>query len=261
MWVFESLSTGKDSGRTEFVGGHVFYTRKELSMMKIIFQMLFIILSVSIPVLAQMKVVDMKGEIAVRHGVHQEWLPVNVGDILKPEDSMRSGKRSSATIAGDGTKRIVIPENVIVDLSDFRTLTQDDLVLKLAMERVLAVPTQENRNGLIIPQTTIVHGKEKTVQNEPPRSQDSGILQLNGTRVLYNAGYYGTSALKAKEVLRLYPELSNKVDVRLMIASALEKVSLVGEALTEYSSLTNGDLSRKDRAFVQERIVKLKEKN
>lgn len=211
-------------------------------------------------VLGQLKVVEVKGDVTVRFGVSQEWHAVRVGDVLKPEDSMKSGKRSSATLLVDGTKRIVIPENVIVDLSDFRKLTQEELLLKLAMERVRAIPVEDKRDGLIVPQTTVIHGAEKNTVEQSSRSIDIGLLQLNGTRVLYNGGYYATCALKAKEVLRLYPEFSNNIKARLMIASALEKENLKGEALTEYRSLANEELSPKEQSVVQTKIAQLKKK-
>lgn len=230
-------------------------------MRTIISLVLLIMLFSSSLVLAQVKVIDVKGDVSVRHGVSREWQPIRVGDILKPEDSMKSGKRSSATIIVDGSKRIVLPENVIVDLSDFRKLTQEELLLKLAMERVRAVPVEEKRDGLIIPQTTVIHGNEKTVMEQSNRSIEMGLLQLNGTRVLYNGGYYATCALKAKEVLRLFPEFSKKIEIRLMIPSALEKENLNGEALTEYISLANEELFPKDRIIVQAKIAQLKKKS
>jgi hypothetical protein len=222
---------------------------------------------------AQVTVTAVKGDVTVRHGVASGWLPVQVGDVLKPEDSMRSGERSTATIVIDpnrnvaGRKHIVVPENVIIDLSDFRELTQDDLLLKLAMERVLAVPdnSNERENGLVIPQTTIVHGesKEESAASRDERlevSRELGLLQLNGARVLYNSGYYATCVLRAKEVLRLYPAFSSKADVRFMIASSLEKANLNGEALTEYLSFASENLSARDQAIVRNKIEQLRKR-
>lgn len=210
--------------------------------------------------LGQIKVIEVRGDVRVRHGVSQDWQLVRGGDILKPQDSMKLAKRASAAILVDGQKRLTIPENVIVDLSDFRTLTQEELLLKLAMERVRSVPSQERNDELVIPQTTVIHGAEKTPGDLWMRSAEVGVMQLNGTRVLYHGGYYATCALKAKEVLRLYPELSKRVDIRLMVASALEKENLNGEALLEYTALKNEELSPKDRTIIQGEILQLKKK-
>jgi len=212
---------------------------------------------------AQVVVTTVKGDVAVRHGVSNEWLPVRVGDILKPDDSMRSGEHSSATILIDGKRRVVIPEHTLLDVGDLRNLTREELMLKLAMERVRAVPDRE-QDSLIVPQTTIVHGERKEPNERSETSgqgRQSGLLQLNGARVLFRHGFYGTCALRAKEVFRLYPECSRHIDDRLMVAAALEKVELYGEALTEYHALEREELSRKEKALVSARIEQLKAKS
>ena len=208
----------------------------------------------------QVKVLQVKGDVYVRHDVRQEWQPLHAGDILKPNDSMKSGKRARAIILVDGKRRIAFPENVIIDLSDLRSLTREELLLKLAMERFRTVPVQEQNDEPGIPQSTILHGSEKGPANTLQSSNEPGILQLNGTRVLYRIGYYATCALKAKEVFRLYPELSKRSEFRLMVAYALEKENLNGEALTEYASLLNDDLSSRDKEIVQVRMARLKKK-
>ena len=207
--------------------------------------------------LAQIKAVDVKGDVRVRHGVDREWRTAQRGLELKPDDSMMAGKRSRALILVNGKKRVVIPENAVVDLVDFRVLSRQDLLLQLAMERIRSVPAEE-RNDPGVPQTTISHGSEQVQPHETVRSLEFGRLQLNGTRVLFDNGYYATCALRTKEVLRLYPELSHDSRSRLMVAAALEKENLHGEALTEYSALMKEKLSPKDKAFVQQRVKKLR---
>ena len=207
--------------------------------------------------LAQVRTIAVQGEVLVRHGVDREWQKVHKGLELKVDDSMMSGERSNAMILVDGKKRIRIPENTIVDLIDFRSLTRQELLLQLALERVRAVAGKEGGDPAV-PQTTVSHGTERGEAPESVRSLELGRLQLNGSRVLFDNGYYATCALKAKEVLRLYPELSHDSEVRFMIARALEKENLHGEALTEYASLVHEDLSPRDREFVKQQLARLR---
>lgn len=212
----------------------------------------------------QITVLNVKGDVHVRHDVSRVWQSVRAGDVLKPHDSMRSGKRASATVLVDGKKRVLLTENMIVDLSDFRSLTQEELLLRLTVERVRAVPMHDRDTELLVPQTTLIHGAEKASAGEGARPDqiriEVGILQLNGTRLLYTSGYYATCALKAKEVFRLYPELLKNFDARLMVASALENENLNGEALVEYTSLINEQLSPNEQVIVQTKIARLKKK-
>ena len=186
----------------------------------------------------------LQGDVTIRHGVGEEWTKVAVGDILKPDDTMRTGKRGSAVLVatGDatGTKKIMLPGDVIVDISDIRELSQEELMLKLTMEKVRSSSYEWKNKDLNIPNAAVVHGKNR-LEATPLGENDIevGILQMNGTRVLYDNGYFSSSALKGMDILRRYPSLNEKFEHRFMIAQALEKANLRGEALSEYVSLSS----------------------
>jgi hypothetical protein len=58
------------------------------------------------------------GEVFVRHGVTETWTKVAVGDVLKPDDTMKTGKKGSALLVVNGTKKMMLPAEVIVDVAD-----------------------------------------------------------------------------------------------------------------------------------------------
>ncbi len=230
--------------------------------MKRILPSLFILLLSIAAANAQMSVVTVRGTVEVRRGVNEGWRPVQAGEVLKPEDSMKSGKKSRATVLLENKKALSLPENVIVDLSDFRPLTNDELLLKLAMERVRSLPNRERDEDFSVPQTTIMHGteKEEIISSQVPRNIEEGLLQLNGTQVLYENGYHAGCVLRAKEVFLRYPELASKTEYRLLVASALEKTKLYGEALSEYASLAAEKLTSPERTLVEGKMKQLKRK-
>jgi hypothetical protein len=185
-----------------------------------------------------------RGEVAVRQGVTEVWSRVATGDVLKPDDTMKTGEKGSAVIlvpdaAGNGAaKRIALPPQVIVDMSDIRQLSQEELMLKLAMEKVRSSSYHWKADELNIPNAAVVHGTDRgggetLIENDIR----IGILQMNGTRVLFENGYYPTCALKAMEVFRLYPALGERFENRLLVAEALERAELKGEALHEYGGI------------------------
>ena len=110
------------------------------------------------------------------------------------------------------------------------------------------------------PNTTMVHGEPKEKKTDATESNpELGLLQLNGTRVLYENGFYPTSALKTMEVLRRYPSLSAKFEHRLLVAQALEKSNLRGEALNEYASLSLAEtLTIKQKEFLDAKIAQMR---
>ena len=223
---------------------------------------LVLLVIVSNCVFAQMKLTGMKGDVAIRHGVSEQWVPLAPGDVLKPDDSIRLGKRASATIHTDGSRKLQIPEMTVLDLSDLRMLTQEELLLKLTMERVREIPDKGRENDFTIPRTTTIHGENKDVVKTKvvPANASAGMMQLNGVKVLYSNGFYATSVLKAKEIFRLIPETAKMIDVRLTVASALEKMNVNGEALSEYTSLEKEHLSAPQRSLIETKIAQLKKK-
>ena len=213
----------------------------------------------ALPLLAaDFSVKAVRGSVEVRRGVMEEWRKVKVGDLLKPEDSMRTGPGASATIEMD-KRKLVVPELTILDISDVRQLTQEDFLLKLAMENILAVPPRE-KDELAIPSATVLHGENKS-KTDITVSTDGkvGEMQLHGARVLYDNSYYATSILKSKETLRTHPEVRSNYDARLTVAMAFERMKLTKEAITEYSLLSKENLPAAQAKKVQGALDKLKQ--
>ncbi len=209
----------------------------------------------------------LQGDVSVRHGVTEAWTHIAVGDVLRPDDSMKIGERGSAQllvhVTRDGamtTKRMSMPSEVIVDMSDIRDLSQEELMLKLTMEKVRASSYQWKNEELQLPNASVVHGQNQS-DGASPRENDAqtGALQLNGARVLFDNGFYSTCALRTMELFRLYPPLSSVFENRLMMADALAQANLRSEALAEYNGLTRMEgLTQHQRETLNERIAGLK---
>src|SRR5258706_5257194 len=138
--------------------------------MKSTMMILFLWLFGATAVRADIKVVSVKGAVYVRHNVQEEWIPVSRGDLLKRDDSMKSGGKSSASVLVDGKTTVVLPEMAIIDLSDLRSLSKSDLLLKLAMERIRRIPARDRDQEISIPQATTMHGPDMAVRPAVPAS-------------------------------------------------------------------------------------------
>jgi hypothetical protein len=202
-----------------------------------------------------------QGDVSVRAGVTETWTKAHAGDALKPDATLKTGKQSSAIILlPSANRKISLPPEVIVDISDIRQLTQEELMLKLTMEKVRASSYEWKNKEMNIPSTTVVHGDPKD-RKEPlaESNPEVGVLQLNGTRVLFDNGFYSTSALKAMEVLRRYPSLGSKFENRFLIAQALEKSNLKSEALNDYVALSmSQSITKEQRELLQAKIAQLR---
>jgi hypothetical protein len=151
-----------------------------------------------------------------------------------------------------------IPEQVILDLADLREMSQEELLLKLAMETIRSLPLKKSHDDLEIPTTTTIHGKNVTSEAQIETTiTESDKFRLNGVKVLYQNKYYAGCVLRAKEIFRLLPSLANLFEIRFLVAQALEAMKLKGEALSEYYTLLNEHLSPKNRATIEARIKAL----
>jgi hypothetical protein len=215
----------------------------------------------------EMVVQKMQGAVSVRHGVTETWTKVAPGDVLRPDDTMKTGKKGSAVIvvpspiAGAGTSRtVVLPGEVIVDMSDIRDLSQEELMLKLTMEKVRASSYQWKSDDLRIPSAAVVHGADRSSNLSLSESDPAtGVLELNGAHVLFENGFFATCALKGMEVFRLYPPLGKEFRDRMMVAEALEKANLRGEAVNEYGAISMLDgITSEQQALVHTRIEALR---
>ncbi len=207
------------------------------------------------------------GDVAVRHGVTEVWTAVAPGDVLRPNDSMRTGKNGSATLLvqegqDSALRRMALPPDVIVDLSDVRELTQDELMLKLTMQKVRATPVRSPGGDPRISDAAVMHGTDASRQpaiaeNDP----QVGRSLLNGAKVLLDNGFSATAVLRTLEVFRLFPTLAGIIDNRMALAGAMEKASLKGEAVAEYNAIRqmNG-LSPAQAGVVSARLEALRAK-
>ena len=218
---------------------------------------------VSIAAAQNVTVRKLHGDVLVRHGVAESWNSVAVGDVLKPDDTIKTGEKGAAVLVVDGHKHIALPSEVIVDVSDIRDLSQEELMLKLAMEKVRASSYQWKNDEMNIPNAPIMHGANR----EPvvPLNENEvsvGRFEWNGAKVLYDNGYYSTSALKAMDVLRRYPPLGEEFDHRLLVAQALERANLRGEALSEYVSLAqSGKFTSGQHEIAKQGIARLRKES
>lgn len=204
-----------------------------------------------------------RGEVSVRHGVTESWSPVRAGDLLRPHDSMRTGGTGAAVLSvplATGTKTINLPSEVIVDMSDIRNLTQEELMLKLAMEKVRGSDYRWNESDPAIPNAGVIHGSRKGPASGLTANElRTGRMQLNGARVLFENGFFSTCVLRSMEVFRMCPELSNSFEDRMMVAQALEQARLRGEALSEYGAIASLEgITAKQRTLVQEQMQALR---
>ncbi|MDP2209783.1 MAG: hypothetical protein Q8K98_13575 [Bacteroidota bacterium] len=236
--------------------------------MKKIILVVALILGFAINIFADIKLLSTKGDVKIRRGVSEQWQQIKAGEILNYDDAIFIGTKSTATVSINGQKKIALPEKTIVEISDLRFLTKEELLLKLAMDRIIAVPQQDRRDELMPAQTTVIHGEKKseTLAAVKP-TVENALKMLNGAKLLFDNKFYGTCALRVREVLRIHPTIETGIEYKLLTANSLEKAELYDEALSEYTAILNDAKidslrdRRSDRNIIEKKIEVLKKKN
>jgi len=214
----------------------------------------------AVPLIAGSIVVrGIQGTVEVRKGVTEQWVTVAVGDLLKPEDTIRTGERSSVVLAV-GTNKVTIPDYTMVDLHDFRQMSREDLLLRLATQDILAVPDRTD-DKTVIPSATILHGNRKGARSASQTSEGkTGEMLIHGARVLQDYGYYATSVLRIRSTMTLYPEVKNDLDAMIALGGGFEKLNLESEARAVYISMLAEPLPDGYRKRVAGALERLKDR-
>ncbi|MDI6802635.1 MAG: hypothetical protein QME58_02160 [Bacteroidota bacterium] len=222
---------------------------------------LTLILGLTINIFAEIKLLSVKGDVKVRRGVNEQWQQIKAGEILNLEDAIFIGGKSTASISLNRQKKITLPEKTIVEISDLRYLSREELLLKLAMDRIIAVPQQDRRDELMPARTTVIHGEKKSETSAAMKPTiENALKMLNGAKLLFENNFYGTCALRVRDVLRIHPTIEGSIEYKLLAANSLEKAELYDEALSEYVSIPLVNISAKQKQTLQQNIERLKKK-
>jgi len=194
---------------------------------------------------------DVKGDVKFRTGTSENWIELEEGTVLRTDDFVITGSKSSVQIKGSGSV-INLAEFSAVSIASIKTMSTDDLLLALAMEDMINAPKSNGKNNS---SSTAVYGnKEEQDKNPELKSDDFGIKRLNGAMQLAKNGFKESSVVFAKETYRKYPESKQIPSYRIYFADILYEKGLYEEALGEYLDIAKLELSKAEKSKVESQI-------
>jgi hypothetical protein len=205
------------------------------------------------------KVKKLNGTAQVRHGAREVWEKLSVGDTLRPTDTIFLDKNSYIEIEGAKTF-FKSNGSLIINISDLRRLSKEELLLQLAFEEMKAIP--EMKKDKPNARSTGIYGadieKEKTTLKA---GWNSAKFWASGVKALFENGFYETASIRAKDLMSRFDELKDDIELKMIIATSLEKLELYGEAISELNKiiLTSRDpnLNSKIERKIQDLKLKL----
>ena len=210
----------------------------------------FLILLLLVPSLIaqEFKAINVKGTVQYRSGNSEVWAEIKEGTILRSDDFVSTGSKSSLQIKG--TENIInIGEFSAVSVSSIKKMSTDDLLLALAMEDMINAPKTNGKNQS---SSTATYGDDEGKNKNPEvKKDDFGIKRLNGAMQLAKNGFKESSVVFAKETYRKYPDTKQIPSYRIFFADLLFEKGLYEEALGEYMDIAKLDLSKEEKSKVE----------
>lgn len=204
------------------------------------------------------KVKKLNGTAQVRHGTSEVWKTLLTGDTLRPDDTIFLDKNAYIEIVGN---EAFFKSNggIVVNISDLRRLTKEELLLQLAFEEMKSSP--EVKRSKPSTRSTGIYGADVEKEKTKLKSGwDLAKFWANGVRALFENGFYETAAIRAKNLMSRFDELKDDIELKMIIATSLEKLELYGEAISEFNKII---LTSKDANLnfkIERKIQELKSK-
>jgi len=202
----------------------------------------------------EFKVINVNGDVKYRSGTSEVWTELNQGGILKTDDFISTGEKSSVKIKESGNI-ISIAELSAVSIASIKKMTTDELLLALAMEDMINAPKTNDKGNS--GNTAVYGNKEGAGKDTELKADDFGIRRLNGAMQLSKNGLIESSVVFAKETYRKYPETKQVTSYRIFFADILYEKGLYEEALGEYLEIQKLELSKEQNTNVVSKITSI----
>jgi hypothetical protein len=191
---------------------------------------------------------EVKGDVKYRTGTSENWIELEEGTVLRTDDFVITGSKSTLQIKGSGSV-INFAEFSAVSVASIKTMSTDELLLALAMEDMINAPKPNGKNNS---SSTAVYGnKEEQGRNPEVKADDFGLKRLNGAMQLAKNGFKESSVVFARETFRKYPDSKQIPAYRIYFADILYEKGLYEEALGEYLDIARLDLSKEEKSKVE----------
>ena len=197
------------------------------------------------------------GTVKVQIGTNENWSNVAENQTLGPNSIIETGKNSQVTLIENNSK-FTLKSSSVLQLSDIKKMSVNDLILALAMEDMLNAPKKKDEANS---KNTAVYGAQINGIKDPIVETDNfGIKKLNGAVQLAESGYKQSAVVDAKDTYRKYPETKDIASFRIYFANILFDFGLNDDAYDEFKSIQSLKLSGDQKEIVKNKLAILASK-
>lgn len=197
------------------------------------------------------------GTVKVQIGTNENWSNVAENQTLGANSIIETGKNSQVILIENNSK-FTLKSSSVLQLSDIKKMSVNDLILALAMEDMLNAPKKKDEANS---KNTAVYGAQISGIKDPIVETDNfGIKKLNGAVQLAESGYKESAVVDAKDTYRKYPETKNIASFRIYFTNILFDFGLNDDAYDEFKSIQSLKLSGDQKEIVKNKLAILASK-
>jgi hypothetical protein len=198
---------------------------------------------------ADVKIVEINGNVMVRYGIEESWNKAQIGSILKNIDSILSGEDGSVVLEIKGGMLFKLGSNTILDIADIREIQQRELFMYLMSQKIDKLETPQDSTPVRVGNVSIVHGDSKQVDNaqvSQKKQEDWYPFEVNGALALYDHQYYPNTIIKCMKIQNKYDPGRDAGQIDYLIAKSFEGINDSAQARDVYQKALDENKQFKD---------------
>lgn len=237
-------------------------------MKKMIYILMALLCSTSVlfSEFSTVKIVSVTGQVKVREGLDENWIPAREGMQLKIVDTILSESEARAVIDIPGKGRFVIGGNTLLDIGDLREISEKEMFLFLMSQKVKKMSPSDGKTELKIGNVSVVHGEDRGKTDATTTDQRKNLRreqEKNGAEALYSHHYFTNAVVKLTNIILRYPGINDCGEVYFFLGKAFEALNKIGQAMDAYRQVLNqkdcnSASARKWSAEAQQALERLK---
>ncbi|MCA9733453.1 hypothetical protein KC799_15055 [candidate division KSB1 bacterium] len=185
------------------------------------------------------RIAEMSGEVKVRRGLDEHWQAAKPGMDLDALDTILTGEKSEVRLSLDGEVNFILGANAILDISDLRRISRQELFLIITSEKIESLPARKSPGSLRINNVNVLHGAKKNDSERPelnPKIEQEWQQHRNGGIDLLQQDFYTNAIIKFHKTLKTYVQVKDCGEIYFYLGQAFEALENEGQALQAYSN-------------------------
>ncbi|KAA3660818.1 MAG: hypothetical protein DWQ10_05860 [Calditrichaeota bacterium] len=184
-------------------------------------------------------IAEMSGEVKVRRGLDEHWQAAKPGLDLDALDTILTGEKGEVRLSLDGDVNFTLGANAILDISDLRRISRQELFLIITSEKIESLPPRRSPGSLHINNVNVLHGAKKTDTGRPKlnsKIEREWQQHRNGGIDLLQQDFYTNAIIKFHKTLKTYVQVKDCGEIYFYLGQAFEALENEGQALEAYSN-------------------------